>query len=181
MLEPDELEEVEEYARPLVHGGFNGWDDAVEATVEYFEEEYPKEELVAVVDRLWRERVAEQASWPEETETDRVLAALDVLSEQGIVARSDFTCCNTCGAAEIGGEANPGDHGYVFFHQQDTESAASGGGLYLSYGTFDGTDPTTVGHAVVAALTAAGAPTVWNGSARTRILVSPLEWRLRLE
>jgi hypothetical protein len=35
-------------------------------------------------------------------------------------------------------------------------------------------------HEVVSALTMAGQSTVWNGSASQRILVSPLEWQLRL-
>lgn len=66
----------------------------------------------------------------------------------------------------------------MFFHQQDTEAAVTGGGLYLSYGTFDHTDPAVVGREVVTALHAVGATTVWNGRADTRILVSPLEWQL---
>jgi hypothetical protein len=87
MLEPEQVEEIEEVARPLVHGGFLGHDKAVEAVVESFEDEYAEEELAAVVDRLWRERLAEQAGWPAETATERVLAALESLSERGIVAR----------------------------------------------------------------------------------------------
>jgi hypothetical protein len=180
MLEPDEVEEIEEVARPLVHGGFLDQEEAVEAVVESFEDQYAEEDLAAVVDRLWRERLAEQAGWPAETATERVLAALESLSERGIVARADFTCCGTCGAAEIGAEASEGDRGYVFFHQQNTESAVVGGGLYLSYGTFDGTDSTVIGHEVVSAMTVIGQSTVWNGSARQCILVSPLEWQLRL-
>jgi hypothetical protein len=180
MLEPDEVEEIEEFVRPLVNGGFADRDEVVEGAVDYFDDQFPADELTAVVERLWQERLAEQAGWPKETDAERVLATLESLSAKGIVARADFTCCGSCGAAEIGDEASAGDRGYVFFHQQDTEAAAAGGGLYLSYGTFDGTDPTTIGHEVVEALTAAGAPTVWDGSASRRILVSPLEWRLRL-
>jgi len=178
VLEPQEVEEIEEFARPLVHGGFTGRDEVVAVAVEYFEDQYAEADLAARVDRLWQARVAEQATWPAETDAERVLAVLE--SMPGIVARANFTCCGTCGTAEIGAAAREGDHGYVFFHQQDTEAAASGAGLYLSYGTFDGTDPTTVAKEVVTALNSAGAPTVWNGRANTRILVSPLEWCLRL-
>jgi len=178
MLKPQEVEEIEEFARPLVHGGFTDREEVVADAVEYFEDQYAKADLAAEIDRLWQARVAEQATWPPETEAERVIAALE--SMPGIVARGNFTCCGTCGAAEIGAEAEEGDRGYVFFHQQDTEAAASGGGLYLSYGTFDGTDATEVAHEVVTALNSVGAPTVWNGRANTRILVSPLEWRLRL-
>jgi hypothetical protein len=177
MLTPVDVEEIEEFARPLVHGGFTARDEVMAEAVEYFEDRYSEEDLAGQLDRLWRARLAEQATWPEETEAERVLAALGSLP--GIVARSNFTCCGTCGATEIGAEAAEGDRGYVFFHQQDTEAAAEGGGLFLSYGAFDGTDPTTIAREVVAALRSVGAPTVWNGRANTRILVSPLEWRIR--
>lgn len=181
MLEPEQVEEIEEVARPLVHSGFLDREETVEAVVESFEDQqYAEEDLAAVVDRLWRARLAEQTGWPAETATERALAALESLSARGIVARPDFTCCGTCGAAEIGAEASEGDRGYVFFHQQDTEAAVTGEGLHLSYGTFDGADATTIGHEVVSALADAGQPTVWNGSASRRILVSPLEWQRRL-
>lgn len=66
-------------------------------------------------------------------------------------------------------------------HQQDTERAAEGDGLYLSYGALEGGDTESIGHEVVAALTAANLPTEWNGTAAQRILVTPLNWQLRLE
>lgn len=181
MLAREDVEEIEAYARPLVNGGFRARDEVIEDGVEYFEDQYAEEDLTAVVDRLWRERLAEQSSWPAQTQAEHVLAALTALSAKGIVGRANFTCCNTCGAAEIGDEAADGDRGYVFFHQQDTESAAAGGGLYLSYGTLGATDPTTIANEVVDALTAVGVPTVWNGQVNTRILVSPLEWQVHLE
>jgi hypothetical protein len=182
MLEPEEIDEIEEIARPLINGGFTTRDDVIEGAVEYFEDDFEldEEDLTAVVDRLWRERVAEQAGWPAETEAERVLRTLASLSVRGIVARANFTCCNNCGATEIRDEASEGDHGYVFFHQQDTEAAARDGSLYLSYGSFDGTDPTTIGLAVAAALTEAGVRTVWDGSVRKRILVNLSAWQLRL-
>jgi hypothetical protein len=182
MIDTEETEAVEGFVRPLVNGGFAEWHEVVEAAVEYFvdDQELPEADVLAVVERLWRERLAEQVGWPPETEAERVLAALLSLSDTGIVARGNFTCCNTCGVAEIIGEARDGQRGYVFFHQQDTEAAAEGGGLYLSYGTFDGTDPVELGNEVVAALTAVGAPTVWDGSVSKRILVHPLEWRVRI-
>ncbi|HEX6353469.1 DUF6891 domain-containing protein [Actinophytocola sp.] len=182
MLDAEEIEEIEEYVRPIVHGGFSDWDEVAEAATEAFveEEELPEDDVMAVVDRLWRARLAEQAGWPAETEAERVLAALDSLSARGIVSRVDFTCCNSCGLAEIAGHAHNGEHGYVFFHEQDTEAATQGEGLYLSYGTFDGADATTVGQEVVTALKEAGAPTVWDGTTGQRILVHPLEWRIRI-
>lgn len=100
---------------------------------------------------------------------------------KGIVAREDFTCCRSCGLAEIGAEA-PGSRGFVFFHRQGTEQAAAGRGLMLYYGGFDGSEATTtaVGHEVAAALERAGLPVQWNGNPGAGILVTPLDWRKRL-
>lgn len=51
------------------------------------------------------------------------------------MARQNFTCCQTCGLAEIDdeievvrAEGRP-VRGYAFFHQQDTAGAVEGGSL----------------------------------------------------
>lgn len=175
------MTEHEEYATTLVRTGFNDRDDVLEAVLDYCEDELSEADAAALVDRLWAARLAEQAGWPETTEADRLLAAFETLDANGIVARPDFACCGNCGHTEIGAEAEDGARGYVFFHQQDTERAAEGGGLYLAYGAFGGGDPVEIGHAVVAALAAANLPTEWDGTAGQRILVSPLNWQLRIE
>lgn len=174
------MTEQEEYASTLVRSGFHDRDEVLEAVLDPYEEELSEDEAEALVTRLWEARLAEQASWPQTTEADRLLAAMETLDATGIVARADFTCCNNCGHAEIGAEAGDGARGYVFFHQQDTERAAEGGGLYLSYGAFANGDPAAIGREVVAALTAANLPAEWDGTAAQRILVTPLNWQLRL-
>ncbi|QQQ76579.1 hypothetical protein IOD16_37280 [Saccharothrix sp. 6-C] len=191
-LPAEVLEEVEDYARTLVHAGFTSSDDIVRDLVDHFDDEHPVTPPVArsVVRRVWRERAAEQEGWPERTDVDRLFAVFDALDRAGIVARADFTCCQTCGHAEIGDEAGEDARGYVFFHRQDTESAVAGGGVWLAYGSFgDEADLEPVDHAaadeavgreVVAALAAGGLPVEWNGSARTRIQVGPIAWQKRL-
>ncbi|MFI9008770.1 DUF6891 domain-containing protein [Actinosynnema sp. NPDC053489] len=194
--------EVEEHARAVVHGGFTALDDAVRDVAEHFEDEpaVTPRAVRRVVERVWRERAAEQAGWPATTDVDRLLAAFAALDRGGIVARADFTCCQTCGHAEIGAEAAGPARGYVFFHRQDTEGAVARGRLWLAFGSFAGSagpgaaDPAAadpapadlaaadeaVGREVVAALAAGGLPVEWNGSVRTRIEVGPITWRKRL-
>jgi hypothetical protein len=135
-----------------------------------------------LVDRLWQERLAEQAAWESPTDPERLTRAFGDLVASGITARENFTCCRTCGNAEIGGERGEQDHGFVYFHTQSTESAAAGHGLMLLYGGYDGSEETTtaVGHEVVAALAAAGLSTEWTGSPRAAIRVTPLTWHKRL-
>ncbi len=174
------MTEAEEYATTLVRTGFNDRDEVLEAVLESYEDELSEEEAEALVDRLWAARVAEQATWPETTEVDRLLFAFETLDANGVVARANFTCCATCGHSEIGAEAEDHHRGYVFFHEQDTENAAEGGGLYLAFGAFHDGDTTAIGREVVAALHAVDLPTRWDGTAAQRILVAPLNWQLRL-
>ncbi|MFD7652383.1 DUF6891 domain-containing protein [Actinosynnema sp. NPDC059797] len=178
-LPADVLEDVEEYARGVVHGGFTPFEEAVRCTADY-EERLSEDAARAVVERVWRERAAEQEGWPETTDVDRLLSVFERLEAGGVVARADFTCCQTCGHAEIGDEAPEDARGYVFFHRQDTEGAVGGDGVWLAYGSFaeDGTE--AVGREVAEALAAGGLPVEWDGSVRTRIRVGPMDWRKRL-
>ncbi|MDH6704351.1 hypothetical protein P3T27_001052 [Kitasatospora sp. MAA19] len=187
---PDVLREARERARELIRCGFQDPDEIAESLVEVLDDQgLTQEEAERIVAPLWAERLAEQASWPATTDVDRLAAAFDALEEEGVVAAMDFTCCAGCGYAEIGGEADEGSHGFVFFHQQDTEAAADGRGLMLRYGGFHTGEEAAevserrtaeVGRAVVAALEAAGLPVEWDGSPHTAIRVTPLEWLNRL-
>ncbi|MET9731593.1 hypothetical protein ABZZ79_13290 [Streptomyces sp. NPDC006458] len=134
-----------------------------------------------LVDRLWLERVAEMATWRGVTDPERITRSFAALEGGGITARENFTCCRSCGMAEIGAEREDA-RGFVFFHQQVTEHAAEGHGLVLHYGGFDGSEATTtaVGREVVAALTAAGLSTDWDGNPGKAISVEPLNWLKRL-
>ncbi|MFD0384151.1 DUF6891 domain-containing protein [Streptomyces stramineus] len=207
------LEEAEDQARLLIRCGFDTAEEIAEDVSDYFyaDGETPVSPAAAreIVDRLWRERLAEQETWPEVTDADRVAAAFAALEADGVTARMHFTCCTKCGFAEIGAEAAEGDHGFVFFPCQDTEKAAEGHGLWLAYGAHlpgpeDGGDEAgmfdsgtgearsagggtaaleataAVGREVVTALTAAGLSVVWDGDPDRAIRVQPLDWRRRL-
>ena len=174
------VSEEQEYASTLVRAGFHDREEVLAAVLESFEDDLSEEDAEALVTRLWTARLAEQETWPATTEVDRLLTAFETMEARGIVARADFTCCGNCGHTEIGAEAEDGARGYVFFHQQDTERAAEGGGLYLAYGAFANGDTSAIGREVVDTLTAADLPTTWDGTADQRILVSPLNWQLRL-
>jgi hypothetical protein len=140
------------------------------------------DQAAALADRMWRERVEEQAAWQGETDPERLTRAFDALRSAGITAREHFTCCRNCGQAEIGGEAGPGARGFVYFHTQCTDGAAAGHGLSLLYGGFDGSPDTTaaIGHEVVAALETVGLRAEWDGDPSRAIEVTPLDWRRRL-
>ncbi|MFD6310415.1 DUF6891 domain-containing protein [Streptomyces nigra] len=184
---PDgERAELEERVRETLAGGYATRAELAELAEDYLvtDDRRPvsHEQAIALADRLWLERVAEQATWQGETDPERLTRAFTALQGSGITARENFACCRNCGESEIGAAGDPDARGYVFFHSQCTDSAAAGHGLMLLYRGFDGSSETTeaIGHEIVAALEAAGLHTEWDGDPGRAITVTPLDWRRRL-
>ncbi|GAB1822866.1 DUF6891 domain-containing protein [Herbidospora sp. RD11066] len=185
-LDDEKRNRLEERVREWLVCGYVTRQELAERTEEYFVSGGRKlvsaDQARQLADRLWVERVQEQAAWSGETDPDRISRAFEELDTSGITAREDFTCCRTCGNSEIGDEGGPGARGFVYFHSQGTEAAADGHGLSLMYGGFDGSPETTaaVGREVVKVLEEAGLPVVWNGDPGQAITITPLDWRKRL-
>ncbi|MFF3557846.1 DUF6891 domain-containing protein [Streptomyces tsukubensis] len=185
-LDEDERLELEKRVREVLVGGYAGRAELAELAEEYLvtadRRPVSREQAEALVDRMWMERVAEQTAWQGETGPERLTRVFTVLREAGIIARENFTCCHSCGQSEIGEEGGTDARGFVYFHSQSTDAAASGHGLMLHYGGFDNSPETTaaIGQEVVAALEAAGLQTRWDRDPGQAITVTPLEWRRRL-
>lgn len=205
--------ELTDWLQGLAGPGFLGHDDVVTAAIDAVEgdpEGYPgltAAEARRVADEVWSAALTRQESWSDEGDYTPLSAAFADLAEAGIVARMDFTCCQTCGHAEIADERpDEATWGYAFFHQQDSEGLEPGGSdLFLAFGTFrpvDGLDPDLVGRArdgdqdarqevaelsdvrvatlIADTLRRHGLRVDWDGTARTRICVTGLDWRKRL-
>ncbi|CAM5286795.1 hypothetical protein SATRM34S_00320 [Streptomyces atroolivaceus] len=185
-LAEDEHKELEKRVREVLVGGYASRAELADLAEEYLvtKDRRPvsREQAEALADRLWLERVAEQAAWQGETDAERLTRAFTALQEAGITSRENFTCCRSCGQSEIGDEGEPDARGFVYFHTQCTDSAAAGHGLMLLYGGFDDSSETTaaIGHEVVVALTAVGLHAEWDGDPARAITVTPLDWRRRL-
>jgi hypothetical protein len=126
-------------------------------------------------------QAAAQASWPVVTDCDRLERAFAALELDGIVARQNFTCCQSCGLDKIDEElGDPPARGFVFYHWQDLERAVKGHGLYLTHGAADGeaASAINVGKTVASALELEGLKVEWDGSAENRILVA-MDWKKR--
>jgi hypothetical protein len=189
-IDKETLQDLRDAIHREVAGGFTPEDEIVTNAVEFMADEYEPDDLEPHALEIARELLAahkrEQESWPDVTDCDRLDSALAALEATGIVCRQDFTCCGTCGAAEIGDEmeeaAEDGKaiRGYVFYHMQDTEHAVDGYGLYLSYGSVEDDEASAVGigRELVAALRQQGLEADWNGSLSRRIGVS-LDWKRR--
>ena len=186
----EERDEIKSYLEAQIRAGYDTIDAAVESTVEAFIDEHDADSLRRIARLLGVEILArilaETASWPEVTDCDRLDAAFEELQSAGIVARQNFSCCGTCGAAEIGdeidAEVKKGTkvRGYAFFHMQDTESAVEGYGLYLSYGSVTEGEEAALGtgEEIVDTLEKHGLKTEWDGTWENRIHLQ-LDWKRR--
>ncbi|APU40014.1 DUF6891 domain-containing protein [Streptomyces sp. TN58] len=185
-LDPEVERELAEAVRGWLRCGYDGRDALTESAEEYLVRgdvrPVSREQAARLVDRLWRERLAEQADWTGTTDPERITRAFAALEASGITAREDFTCCRNCGLGEIRGDGAQDARGFVFFHRQAAEGAAAGHDLFLMYGGFEPGESLTVsvGREVVAALDAEGLGWTWGGAAHDAIRVTGLDWRKRL-
>jgi hypothetical protein len=179
-----------------VHGhvaaGFATAETIVEDVIDTFGDEADSAILRPRAQRFVREVLAahmlEQAGWPTVTDCDRLDTAFAALEADGIICRQHFSCCGTCGSAEIWDEIAAAQEtgravrGYVFYHVQDTEAAVEGHGLYLNYGAVEDGEAAALAVArdSVAALEHHGLRTNWNGQWARRIGVA-LDWKRRRE
>lgn len=160
--------EILRSVRVEVAAGVGSYEQVVQALQEQWETD---EEIAALVDREFARHLAAQEEWPEDTDCDKLTAAFRDLDLAGITAREHFSCCRACGVREI--EEEGVRRGYVFYHFQDLQRAAEGGGLLLSY-----TPDRRIGMEVVAALQRHGLVALWNGNTQRRIEV-PMAWLRR--
>ena len=186
----EKIDWLRESIRCDVATGFYDEDAILTHAVDAFEEEFEPATLRREAQRLLREALAEhkqaQRGWPARTDCDRLDDAFAALEAKGVISRQHFTCCGTCGSTEIWDEidavhkAGRPTRGYAFYHVQDTERAAEGGGLYLNYGACDEGEEAALAVAkdIVTHLEAHGLRTEWDGSWDQRIAVS-LEWKRR--
>jgi hypothetical protein len=152
------------------------------------EEEYgevDEEAVEALVDLALRAHHTKQKRWKLPTDCDKLDTAFKSLERKGVVARQNFTCCSNCGHHEIWDEvkqtrAKGKVIGYAFYHQQDTEAAVDGGGIYVKFAAVENDDvkKRLVGQKVVDSLTAAGLKPRWDGDPGCAVAVK-LKWRKR--
>ena len=135
-------------ARELIRSGFLDRDDLAEWVAGGRDLDEADPRALRAATQAWDERLAEQAGWAGESDYDRLDAAFADLAAAGVVARMNFTCCNTCGTTEIDDERTPDpdaaegaypfqEWAYAFFHSQDAERLAdTPADLYLTYSSF---------------------------------------------
>ena len=82
------------------------------------------------------------STWSTNFHTPAIDACFKELRIYGWAAEKDWTCCNTCGHAEMEdyfGKEKP----YVFYHMQGADEVNSTGSVHLNYG-FTGGSPNQI-------------------------------------
>jgi hypothetical protein len=101
----------------------------------------------------------------------RIRSAFKKLYTQNILAFGNFTCCDTCGGAEIISLVKKdGFDGWAFYHMQDNDDINSIGKTYISFG-----DTKKIANKIVKALEDTNLKVQWDGSMKKRILVDGLK------
>lgn len=174
----------------MVAAGFHSQKEIVVAATEIFSEKQPKSTLQPMAIQLTKScltsQLEEEKRWPKVTDCDLLDKAFGELNRAGIVARQNFTCCQTCGVGEIGEEIERAQRkgitvrGYCFYHMQDTERAVDGDSLYLGYGSICGEKKPSkaIANEIIDALQRQGLKTQWNGKLEKRIVVQ-MAWKRR--
>lgn len=111
---------------------------------------------------------------------DKLENAFSAMQSHGILTRHDYSCCSTCGNAEIRDEVRQACQsglsvdGFAFYAWDVADTAAERGQLSLTFGSRLGanTSVTDIGHLVQECLRGAGLQTTWDGDPAGRILVT---------
>ncbi|MFC5924453.1 DUF6891 domain-containing protein [Micromonospora vulcania] len=159
------------------------------------------EELQAAYETALAVRREQQRGWGAAVRSNLTRAFAE-LNELGVLARENFSCCGTCAAGEIHDERDDSRHwlGYLWYHQQDTESllASDTGAVYLGYGAYPPADFDEVAYGALSeaeqqasyqvdlerlldeiafpVLRRHGMRVEWNRKQSTRILVTGAQW-----
>lgn len=183
---------LEDHIRLEVKIGYASREEIIAAAHDVFAEEVEdSQELrrltIRLTDILLAEHLAAQRTWNHVTDCDKLDEAFAELDRMGIVARQNYTCCQTCGHTEIGYELGKTSvhrpvRGYVFFHHQDAGHVATAGVLYLAYGSVlnrSDDEAVAVAREAVAVLKQHGFMIEWNGLIQKRICIKGIHWQRR--
>ena len=176
-----------ECVREYVWSGFYDPDEIVEMIDEaaFRPGEIVHDWLRSQIERAFREKQAEEASWPAESDCDRLDRVFASLGGDGILSLQNAGYTQSDGLDDVaqfyqeaGGEQS-GIVGYCFYHGQDLERVMKRGDLYLAFGDVGRDDEkgAEIGRRIMRAFEAAGFAVEWDGTVKTRLLVKGIQWQ----
>jgi hypothetical protein len=188
MARRGEEAEAAEYVHRYVRSGFYVADEIEQIVGEdVFSGRIGVATLRALIAQAFAQKRAEEATWPDVTDCDRIDAVFEKLEEQGVIALQNAGYTQSDGLSDVAevynesGAEESGFDGYCFYHGQDLEGVIESGELHLAFGAADGSDEkgVEVGHRIKRELERAGFAVEWNGSIKTRLLVTGIRWQRR--
>ncbi len=153
-----------------------------------FDNEISEEWAFELIDKEWKNIVAESKLWESPTDAERLITAFDALCNANIIALHNTGYETSDGEYEVVEveralrTMNITSDGYCFYHGQDLERAITKENpmLYITFNKIDNTDPQVaigVGKKVVEILLKYGFEVTWNETATTRILINKFCWQ----
>jgi hypothetical protein len=151
-----------------VWSGFYNPDEVDSMIDDILEDDADETMLRAAVAPEFDRKIAEEESWPDTTDCDRLDQAFAELNSRGIIALRNE-------------RGRTGIKGYCFYHGQAMERAVAGGGLMVAFGDLDADKlkKTEIGHLVKEVLQESGLAVEWNGDPETKLNLSDFDWKRR--
>lgn len=95
------------------------------------------EDVAVIAEALLAYRRSQLAAAKEDgrLQPSRLTKAFEEIAAQNVLALQNFSCCGTCGSTEAAEEMYEHNNwGYIYFHEQDTETLMETAETYLGYG-----------------------------------------------
>ncbi|AUC15795.1 hypothetical protein BTO06_11825 [Tenacibaculum sp. SZ-18] len=180
-------EAIEQLEKDILFG-FENADDLLETISEMFydEENFDEDWLKQEIQERLHKHKSESLNWEKPTDFDKLVKTFDELNKEKIVSLHKAGYTRQDGeedCAEIIDELNSigvKAKGYCFYHTQDLERAiGTEKNLFLAYDSYNREDELAkeVAYKIIEVLDKNGFKTKWNGSLKTRIEISDIDWK----
>ena len=183
------MNETDEYIlnaiKTWVWSGFYNPDEVDSMIDDILEDDADETMLRAAVAPEFDRKIAEEESWPDTTDCDRLDQAFSELNSRGIIALHNTGLTMSDGIDDVSevlqDRGRTGIKGYCFYHGQAMERAVAGGGLMVAFGDLDADKlkKTEIGHLVKKVLEESGLAVEWNGNSETKLNLSEFDWKRR--
>ena len=178
---------ISEQIRLRVWSGYDDAEDVQDMITDILEDDANEGMLRARVAEEFQRKSEAEASWPAETDCDKLDAAFNALREKGVIALHNAgwdksEAFHNC-LEEYRSQGKPETlFGICYYTSQDVDGAVDGHGMYLGYSSTrpeaEEVDAERAGALICSELEKVGLKTEWGGSAKSRIKLE-INWQNR--
>lgn len=168
-----------------IWSGFYGPNEVDQMIDDILEEDADEAFLRSAVEPEFEKKAVAEASWPSETDCDRLDQAFKELNSNGVIALHNAGSTMSDGLNEVGEtlheRGQSGVKGYCFYHGQDVERAVADGGLWLAFGNLDDdkAKKAETGDLIQRTLENHRLVVEWDGDPETRLGIPHFNWKRR--